>query len=79
VITSGGLFHSLLVPRVLAKLGEALRGKPPVTRPLEWNAVPMATGIVAAALRLDNLVSRGAAAAGIPLPGLSWWALCQKR
>lgn len=84
VLRSGGLFHTLLLPRVLQKTIEttraALAGPRPASRPRElaWHGGPLATRLVATALRLDNALSRRLARAGVELPGLSWWALCRK-
>ena len=87
---SGGLFHSLLLPRALAKAGELARGKrvrPDPDRVAvqadtelgRWTAGKALTGLVEMALRLDNRISQVTAAAGLGLPGLSIWALGRKR
>jgi trans-aconitate methyltransferase len=79
VVQSGGLFHSLLMPRLLTVVAERLR--PPTTphQPtIAWRHGAALTRVVQAALDLDNTVSLAAARAGLPLPGLSFWALCQR-
>ena len=44
---------------------------------LQWQAGPLMSKLVTGALRVDNTLSRWASDAGISLPGLSLWALCQ--
>jgi hypothetical protein len=89
LIAHGGLFHSLLVPRTLAKLGELLRRvshpEPGVSAPAEadteagrWTAGSTVTNLVLGALAADNACSRAAAKLGIDVPGLSTWALAYK-
>ena len=80
-IKKGGLFHSLLLPRALGVLKErALRSGPAADEPtLDWQAGPFTDRLVTGALRADNWVSRAASKLGLPLPGLSLWALCQQR
>ena len=89
LIASGGLFHSLLVPRTIAKVGEVLRRvshpEPGVNAHTEaeteagrWTAGSTVTKLVLAALAADNACSRAAAKTGIELPGLSTWALAEK-
>lgn len=75
---SGGLFHSLILPRAAAVLFEQLRGRPDevMAQSLQWRGGPLLGELVGAALSLDGLVSRFAARVGIAIPGLSWWALC---
>ena len=79
ILESGGLFHSLLLPRILTVAGERLR--PPATAhqpTIAWTHGALVTRTVQAALDLDNAVSHAAARAVLPLPGLSFWALCQR-
>ena len=86
---AGGLFTSLLVPRAAAKLLERARGvraaptdTPPAahaeTGLTRWRAGALVTGAVTRALALDGWLSRQAARRGVPLPGLSLWALARK-
>ncbi len=79
IVERGGLFHSLLLARAVAKLVEQVRGKGN-TRPhrLEWRHGALAGRIVEGALALDNRVSLHLARAGLEMPGLSWWARCRK-
>jgi hypothetical protein len=88
-IAAGGLFHSLIVPRTLAKLGEVLR-RVEYPRPGEhahaeanteagrWTAGRGMTKLVLAALAVDNGCSRALARIGVDLPGLSTWVLACK-
>lgn len=80
IVCSGGLFHSLMLPRAAAVLLEQLRGRPDevTAQSLQWRGGPLLGGLVGAALSLDGLVSRFAARVGMAIPGLSWWALCTK-
>ncbi len=76
----GGLFHSLLLPRAaqVAKeklLGANHEGGPPA---LDWNAGPLVTRIIDTALQMDNFLSHRLADAKIGLPGMSYWAVCQR-
>lgn len=77
----GGLFHSLLLPRTLGVFKERLLNAPPLEEEptLQWEASPWFTRLVTTALRADNRVSRWASELGLPLPGLSLWALCQQQ
>lgn len=84
IIRSGGLFHSLLAPRALAKLREQV--SPPGAEDsaaahqpaIAWQGGRWLTPVVLGALAADNAVSHLLARSGVDLPGLSWWALCQK-
>jgi hypothetical protein len=80
VVTSGGLFHSLLVPRLGQRLLEALHhgGEADARGVGGWRAGPVITALVQAALTLDIMVSLLTSRIGWSLPGLSWWALCRK-
>jgi SAM-dependent methyltransferase len=87
-LQGGGLFHCLLGPRALQKLGELLRGaraRPdPAARvegetdAVNWRGGRLATALVGGMLRLDNTVSLLAARAGLRLPGLSVWVLARR-
>lgn len=79
ITRAGGLFHSLLLPRVLGNLYE--RVLPTRSAPKEaaaWRHGAGVTTAVDALLAADNAVSRFSSAAGLDLPGLSWWALCRR-
>ena len=78
VLQSGGLFHSLLLPRAMGVLKEKLSGPQPFVGLSQWRAGPLVTGVIQAGLSSDNWMTRTLGALGLSLPGLSWWALCQK-
>jgi 2-polyprenyl-3-methyl-5-hydroxy-6-metoxy-1,4-benzoquinol methylase len=79
-LEDGGLFHSLLAPRVWQKLVERVR--PPVDGPPprlgDWQGGRLVTGLTTALLRLDNRFSELAQRGRLAVPGLSQWVLCQK-
>lgn len=81
ILVQGGLFHSLLVPRAASILAENTYSLPPLdpAASSRWQAPRWVTACVRAALRADNAVSRLAAASGVNLPGLSYWALATRR
>ncbi len=79
VLEPGGLFHSLLMPRLLTVVSERLRPPVHAHQPtIAWAHGPLFTRAVQAGLDADNALSHLAARAGVPLPGLSFWALCQR-
>ena len=79
VVRSGGLFHLLLVPRALQVLWERLTGKAHPPQDLgHWKASELATALVEAALSCDAALASLGSSLRCDLPGLSWWALCQK-
>jgi hypothetical protein len=78
---SGGLFHSLLVPRALgraAEQGRKLLGWPVSPPPNlgEWSRGETVSSLFERVLALDTHVSHALGRAGVNLPGLSFWALC---
>ncbi len=76
---SGGLFHALLPPRLLALARERIAGPPAAPADLgSWGHGAATTALVSSLLVADNAISRLASNAGLDLPGLSWWALCRK-
>jgi len=88
-ITSGTLFHSLLLPRLLTKVAEVAHGVHSIPTPEQlgahaetelgrWRAGKLTTRLVDAALAVDTRVSRLAAALHIRPPGLSKWALASR-
>jgi SAM-dependent methyltransferase len=83
VTRSGGLFHSLLVARGLAVAAERVRSRSNsrggAEHELRWRGGARSARLLGSALRADARVSKLAAARGVQLPGLSWWALCQTR
>jgi SAM-dependent methyltransferase len=79
VLRGGGLFHALLAPRLLQLARERLLpGRPAARHDLgTWNHGPAVTAAIGWALSTDNALTGWAARAGVDLPGLSWWALCE--
>ena len=77
VLRSGGLFHSLVVPRALTCLLERARPKPVAATALTWKRGTLVTSVLSTALSWDNRASRLASKLGWQVPGLSWWALCE--
>ena len=79
---SGGLFHSLLAPRLVAKAAELAfprrRRATAEGSSVRWGHGPLLTSAVGRALAVDNFLSRACAGLGVDLPGLSWWALCSR-
>jgi SAM-dependent methyltransferase len=89
VETGGGLFHALLLQRVVEKLAERARGidaapsaacppEQPSTVMRSWRHGRVVSRSVDLALRADNAVSAALAGWRIPLPGLSAWALARR-
>ncbi len=81
VVSRGGAFHSLVLPRSITVLRERLsqamgRPLPPIAEPTSWTHGALVTSAVEGALAIDNTISRLAAAAKVNLPGLSYWAVC---
>jgi len=84
--SQGGLFHSLLVPRLLTVAREAAQrrfgrlGKEPPLPPAvdEWKHGALVSKAVDALLALDNAASRAAGQIGLSLPGLSTWVVCRR-
>jgi SAM-dependent methyltransferase len=81
IVRSGGLFHSLLLPRSAAVVAERLLGflgrRPPSRRPeTEWRSHAALASIVERALAADNAITHALTQRGLALPGLSFWALC---
>ncbi len=78
VVASGGLFHSLVLPRALSVALERLAPRRSPPDGAAWGGGPWVTSAVRTALKLDTVVSRVASSRGIELPGLSWWARCER-
>jgi hypothetical protein len=89
-VLMGGLYLSLLLPQALTRLGELVTGRRAIV-PTEpeaahgpadvetWSWPPLPTRIVAAGLRFDSAVGLAAARRSLFIPGLSIWALAQRR
>jgi len=80
LVKGGGLFHSLLLPRLAsAAMARARRESAPAEIPeLCWNHSRALGAAVEFALRIDNRASSMAADSGLALPGLSEWAVARK-
>lgn len=77
IVRGGGLFHSLLLPRLLQKTF-ARPGPQEFVGVGAWNAPGWVSGLVGTALALDGAASSLFASLRWEVPGLSWWALCRK-
>jgi hypothetical protein len=82
ILNQGGLFHSLLLPRILQRLAEAARGlRRGGDRPAnlgEWRAGALLSSMIGTALEMDTWVSAQLARRGYALPGLSYWAVARR-
>lgn len=81
VVSDGSLFGSLLMPRALSVGLERVRGttaKSARQGAIAWNAPSWVTRAVMRALAVDARVSLRAAEVGLPMPGLSYWAIARK-
>jgi len=81
VVRSGGLFHSLLLPRAVRKAREVLLpgGQASGGTALEWTHGEGLARLVETVLSTEARLSLVASRAGVSVPGLSWWALCRRR
>ncbi len=75
----GSLFHSLLVPRTFQVLRERYCSRTTVEITSDWNHGAFLSWLVLTVLGFDNALSSFFSSFRIPIPGLSWWALCRKR
>jgi SAM-dependent methyltransferase len=83
-VRGGGLYHSLIAPRLLEVAGEKVKGlfgraPAPPSNLGEWHGGAFVSGAVERALAVDNALSLVLARRGLSLPGLSVWALCRAR
>jgi hypothetical protein len=83
VVERGGMFHSLILPRVATVVKERVGkvvGRSPSgeSAAATWGGGRLVTGLVDRALKMDNAVSRVASRAGVNMPGLSYWALARR-
>ncbi|MBU0485648.1 MAG: class I SAM-dependent methyltransferase [Proteobacteria bacterium] len=77
VIASGHLFMSLLIPKlIIYKLFGLNRGADGIG---QWSYGMAWTSLVEILLNMDNRLLISAARLGLKLPGLTGWALCEKR
>ena len=77
VISSGYLFFSLLLPKLLLfkllAIGNAADGVG------NWRGGKLATFLVEALLKIDNAILLAAGRMGVKIPGLTGWILCKKQ
>ncbi|MDH4183103.1 MAG: class I SAM-dependent methyltransferase [Nitrospinota bacterium] len=77
---SGYLFSSLLLPRAMAAMAQKLGlGGGEAKGVGGWTGGAFVTGLISGALKLDNRALIALAGAGIKLPGLTAWMICQKQ
>jgi len=80
ILAQGGVFHSLVLVRLIQVLLEKLRGPATTHHHLgNWSHGALVTKMLEVLLGCDNQISLGFSRLHVNLPGLSWWALCQKR
>ncbi len=78
VLSSGGLFASLLPVRIGQVLVERVRPVRSLSSGVgEWHAGRASTGALTRALIADGRLSLLLSERGFSLPGLSYWALCR--
>jgi hypothetical protein len=80
VEAEGGLFHSLLVPRIVRALLERVHQPRSSSRGLgDWHRGPAVTWLLTSGLSLDGrvalLLSRQRR---VVIPGLTYWAFCRR-
>lgn len=80
ILFSGGLFHSLVLPRLFSKLQEKIPffSSHQSADLGEWRGPAWLSSLIEAFLSLDNFVAHLLARLGIKIPGLSLWAICKK-
>jgi SAM-dependent methyltransferase len=78
IVSSGGLFHSLVAPRALGKLRERMGAGASRHDLSSWRAPRWITALVRGVLACDARLAVAEAALGWSVPGLSWWALCRR-
>jgi hypothetical protein len=80
IIASGGLFHSLLLPRFLSIILNLILAPRNMVKDIgDWQYGHFLTGCIEKMLFMDNEVSLLFSKLKLDLPGLSWWALCKKQ
>ncbi|MCK5073638.1 MAG: methyltransferase domain-containing protein [Bacteriovoracaceae bacterium] len=80
IIESGGLFHSLVIPRYLMLLRERIFGASEEVSDLgNWNHGYLFTSLMDFAFRVDNICSKIFSLLNLQVPGLTWWAVGRKK
>ena len=77
VLTSGYLFFSLLLPKVI--LYKFYNTNKPVVGVGNWSGGKILTFILDMILNIDNGILIFASKFGFKIPGLTGWVLCKKR
>ena len=79
VVAEGGLFASLLPPRLVRLAGERLGVLQTASSGVgDWRGGSLVTAAVEWSLTLDGKVSLALSDRHITVPGLSFWALCRR-
>jgi SAM-dependent methyltransferase len=76
-VEGGGLFHSLLLPRVAQNLADRARQAGVAAPDGRWRHGELLARVVEGALAIDTHLSSLAARAHVQVPGLTVWALCR--
>jgi len=80
IIRCGGLFHSLILPRILSKIVNILTTSDHKVKDLgNWRYGKILTTLIDKGLFWDNRTSLFFSKLKWDVPGLSWWALCKKQ
>jgi SAM-dependent methyltransferase len=79
ILARGGLFASLIPLRAAAVARERVAGPPDAHGIGGWNAGTGVTRVVSAVLGADARAGQWLAHRGLPMPGLSTWAVCRPR
>jgi 2-polyprenyl-3-methyl-5-hydroxy-6-metoxy-1,4-benzoquinol methylase len=79
IVGDGGMFSSLLIPRVIEVLRERRSPRDPAENSGvgAWTGGPTLTAALTAVLRADGAVGQFSGRLGVRLPGLSIWAVGQ--
>lgn len=78
VVDRGSVFASLLAPRAVSVLAERAGRHHDPTGVGAWTAGPAVTSALTAVLDADAAVTAGLSRHGLPVPGLSTWAVARR-
>lgn len=78
IVDQGGLFASLLLPRAFQVGLEHLGRRPAQTGVGGWTGGPLLTRAVTRALTADARLTERLSRRGTHVPGLTYWALCER-
>jgi SAM-dependent methyltransferase len=79
LVASGSVFTSLLAPRAASVVAERAGRHHEATGIGAWRGGPTTTRALTAVLEADAAASAGLSRRGIPVPGLSTWAVARAR